>query len=160
MSRIALYPGSFDPPTKGHLDLIDRAARLVDRLVVAVVINPSKQPLFSVTERLELLRTAVGANPKVEFASFEGLLASYARSIGAQALVRGLRAAGDFEYELQMALMNRHLEPELETIFLASAPGLTYVSASLVREVARFGGDVSNLVHPAVAKALRKRLES
>lgn len=157
MSRIALYPGSFDPPTKGHEDLIRRAARLADRVVVAIAVNPNKQPLFSVAERLDLLRQSVGDEPGVEFANFEGLLADYARQIGAHFVVRGLRAVGDFEYEFQMALMNRHLWSGLETVFMVPASGLTYVSASLVREVARFGGDVSALVHPAVADALTKR---
>ncbi len=157
MSRIALYPGSFDPPTKGHHDLIRRAARLADRVVVAIAVNPAKQPLFSVEERLDLLRQTVGEVPGVEFAHFEGLLADYARRIGAGFVVRGLRTAGDFDYELQMALMNRQLWSGLETVFLAPASDLTYVSASLAREVARFGGDVSPLVDPAVAAALVKR---
>ena len=157
MSRIALYPGSFDPPTKGHEDLIRRAARLADRVVVAIAVNPTKQPLFSVAERLELLRLTVGDEPGVEFAHFEGLLVDYARQIGAQFVIRGLRAVGDFDYEFQMALMNRQLWSGLETVFLVPASGLTYVSASLVREVARFGGDVSPLVHPAVGSALAKR---
>ena len=154
MSRIALYPGSFDPPTRGHEDLIRRAARLADTLVVAVVGNPSKQPVFTVEERVELLRATVGDLPNVRFDSFQGLLADYAGTLGAQLLVRGIRAVGDFEYEFQMAMMNRQLQPGLETVFLAPASGLTYVSASLVREVARLGGDVSPLVHPAVGKAL------
>ncbi len=157
MSRIALYPGSFDPPTRGHEDLIRRAAILADELVVAVVGNPSKQPAFTTAERLDLLRATVGDLPNVRFDAFEGLLADYARRIGAQFLVRGLRAVGDFEYEYQMALMNRQLHPGLETIFLVPASGLTYVSASLVREVARFGGDVGPLVHPVVAAALARR---
>lgn len=157
MTRIALYPGSFDPPTRGHEDLIRRAVRLADRLVVAIAINPAKQPLFPVEERLDLLRTVLGQDARISVDSFEGLLAHYARRIGASFLVRGLRAAGDFEYELQMALMNRQLEPGLETLFLVPASGLTYVSASLVREVARFGGNVGELVHPAVAAALARR---
>lgn len=157
MTRIALYPGSFDPPTRGHEDLIRRAVRLADRLVVAIAINPTKQPLFPVEERLDLLRTVLGQDARISIDSFEGLLADYARRIGASFLVRGLRAAGDFEYELQMALMNRQLEPGLETLFLVPASGLTYVSASLVREVARFGGNVGELVHPAVAAALARR---
>jgi pantetheine-phosphate adenylyltransferase len=157
MSRIALYPGSFDPPTLGHHDLITRAAQLADRLVVAVAVNPAKKPLFTTEERLDLLRRTMGTDRRVSYDSFEGLLATYAKGIGATFLVRGVRGAGDFEYELQMALMNRHLHPGLETVFLAPASGLTYVSASLVREVAQFGGDVSKLVHPIVADALAKR---
>jgi pantetheine-phosphate adenylyltransferase len=157
MTKVALYPGSFDPPTLGHLDLIHRAARLADRLVVAVVTNPKKQPAFSVAERLDLLKRSIGANPAITFDTLDGLLAQYARTLGATLLVRGVRAAGDFEYELQMAMMNRHLNPDLETVFLAPAPGLTHVSASLVREVAQFGGDVTGLVPPPVAEALARR---
>lgn len=157
MTKVALYPGSFDPPTLGHLDLIHRAAGLADRLVVAVVTNPNKQPAFSVAERLDLLKRSIGANPSIEFGALDGLLAQYARTLGATLLVRGVRAAGDFEYELQMAMMNRHLNPDLETVFLAPAPGLTHVSASLVREVAQFGGDVTGLVPPPVAEALARR---
>lgn len=157
MSRIALYPGSFDPPTLGHHDLITRAAQLADRLVVAVAVNPAKHPLFTTEERLDLLKRSIGADSRVSFVAFEGLLADYAKRIGASFIVRGVRAAGDFEYELQMALMNRHLHTGLETVFLVPASGLTYVSASLVREVARFGGDVTQLVHPVVAEALARR---
>lgn len=157
MSRIALYPGSFDPPTLGHHDLISRAVQLADRLVVAVAINPTKEPLFTTEERLDLLRRTIGSDPRISFDAFEGLLADYAKRIGATFLVRGLRAVGDFEYEFQMALMNRQLHHGLETVFLVPASGLTYVSASLVREVARFGGDVTQLVHPLVAAALARR---
>jgi len=157
MTRIAIYPGSFDPPTRGHEDLIRRSLLLSDRLIVAVAVNVSKQPLFSVEERLSMLRTAVGTDPRIEFVAFEGLLADFARRVGASVVVRGLRAVSDFEYEFQMALMNRQLHPSLETVFLVPALDLTYLSSSLVREVARFGGDVSALVHPAVAEALRAR---
>ncbi|HOX20515.1 MAG TPA: pantetheine-phosphate adenylyltransferase [Gemmatimonadales bacterium] len=157
MTRIAIYPGSFDPPTRGHEDLIRRSLLLSDRLIVAVAVNVSKQPLFGVEERLAMLRTAVGQDPRIEFVSFEGLLADFARRVGASVVVRGLRAVSDFEYEFQMALMNRQLHPSLETVFLVPALDLTYLSSSLVREVARFGGDVSALVHPAVAEALRAR---
>ncbi len=157
MTRIAIYPGSFDPPTKGHEDLIRRSLTLADRVVVAVAVNPNKQPLFSVEERLEMLRAAVGDEPRVSFEAFEGLLVEFARRIGATMVVRGLRAVSDFEYEFQMALMNRQLHPSLETVFLVPALALTYLSSSLVREVARYGGDVSALVSPAVAKALAWR---
>ena len=155
--RIAIYPGSFDPPTRGHEDLIRRSLALCDRLIVAVAMNSSKQPLFSVEERQELLRTAVGANRAVSVQSFDGLLVDFARSVGATMVVRGLRAVSDFEYEFQMALMNRQLHSELETVFLVPAVDLTYLSSSLVREVARYGGDISPLVHPAVAEALARR---
>ena len=160
MTRIAIYPGSFDPPTRGHEDLIRRALGLADRVVVAVAVNLAKQPLFSLSERLALLRTVIGTEPRVEITSFEGLLAEYARKSGAAMVVRGLRAAGDFEYELQMALMNRQLNPGLETVFLAPAAHLTFVSSTLVREVAQFGGNLGDLVHPAVSDALRMRFSA
>jgi len=157
MTRIAVYPGSFDPPTRGHEDLVRRSLGLADQLVVAVATNPGKQPLFSVEERLEMLRAAVGGDPRVSLQSFDGLLAEFAKRVGATIIVRGLRAVSDFEYEFQMALMNRQLHPSLETVFLVPAVDLTYLSSSLVREVARFGGDVASLVHPAVAAALSRR---
>ena len=157
MTRIAIYPGSFDPPTRGHEDLIRRSLLLTYRLIVAVAINSAKQPLFTPDERLAMLRAATGGDPRIEFVAFEGLLAEFAQRVGASVVVRGLRAVSDFEYEFQMALMNRQLHPSLETVFLVPALDLTYLSSSLVREVARFGGDVSTLVHPAVAKALRDR---
>ena len=155
--RIAIYPGSFDPPTRGHDDLIRRSLRLCDSLVVAVAINGSKQPLFTVDERLELLSAMIGGQAGVAIETFDGLLVDFARRRGASIVVRGLRAVSDFEYEFQMALMNRHLHDELETVFLVPAVDLTYLSSSLVREVARFGGDVSTLVHPHVAAALARR---
>ena len=157
MTRTAIYPGSFDPLTKGHEDLIRRSLSLADRVIVAVAVHPSKQPLFPVAERLALLQTAMGDDPRVAFESFDGLLAEFAKKVGASIVVRGLRAVSDFEYEFQMALMNRQLHPSLETVFLVPAVDLTYLSSSLVREVARYGGDVSALVHPAVAAALVRR---
>ncbi len=157
MTRIAIYPGSFDPPTKGHEDLIRRSLALADRVIVAVAVNVAKQALFSVEERLDMLRGAVGDDTRVSFESFDGLLADFARRVEASVVVRGLRAVSDFEYEFQMALMNRQLHPALETVFLVPALDLTYLSSSLVREVARFGGDVSALVHPSVAAALAIR---
>src|SRR5690606_12373701 len=152
-----LYPGSFDPPTRGHEDLIHRSLALCDKLIVAVAINASKQPLFSVPERLELLRASAGDDPRIVYESFDGLLVEFARSRGATIVVRGLRAVSDFDYEFQMALMNRQLQNQIETVFLVPAVDLTYLSSSLVREVARYGGDVSSLVHPAVASALAAR---
>jgi pantetheine-phosphate adenylyltransferase len=157
MTRTAIYPGSFDPLTKGHEDLIRRSLSLADRIIVAVAVHPSKQPLFPVAERLALLQAAMGDDPRVAFESFDGLLAEFAKKVGASIVVRGLRAVSDFEYEFQMALMNRQLHPSLETVFLVPAVDLTYLSSSLVREVARYGGDVSALVHPAVAAALVRR---
>ena len=159
MTRIALYPGSFDPPTRGHEDLIRRSLALADRVIVAVAANSAKQPLFSVEERREMLRAAVGAEPRISVETFEGLLADFAKQAGASVVVRGLRAVSDFEYEFQMALMNRQLHPSLETVFLVPAVDLTYLSSSLVREVARYGGDVSALVHPVVAKALARKFQ-
>jgi pantetheine-phosphate adenylyltransferase len=158
MSHIALYPGSFDPPTRGHEDLIRRSLLLADRVVVAVAVNAAKQPLFTVEERLEMLRAVVGDEPRAEIRSFNGLLAEFARGVGATMVVRGLRAVSDFEYEFQMALMNRQLNVELETVFLVPDLGLTFLSSSLVREVARFGGDVRAFVHPAVERALRAKM--
>ncbi len=160
MTRIAVYPGSFDPPTKGHEDLVRRSLALADHLIVAVAINVVKQPLFSVEERLEMLRASVGDDSRVSFQAFDGLLAEFAKRVGATIIVRGLRAVSDFEYEFQMALMNRQLHPSLETVFLVPAVDLTYLSSSLVREVAKFGGDVTPLVHPKVAAALIRRFRS
>jgi pantetheine-phosphate adenylyltransferase len=157
MTRIAIYPGSFDPPTRGHEDLIRRAAALADQLIVAVAINPNKAPLFSVEERLVMLQEIVGAETHVELASFAGLLADFARDRGACIVIRGLRAVSDFEYEFQMALMNRTLNQELETVFLVPSVDLTYLSSSMVREVARFGGKLDGLVSPPVARVLRAR---
>ena len=157
MTRIAIYPGSFDPPTRGHEDLIRRALALADRLIVAVAINPNKEPLFSVDERLRLLKIAAANDPRIELASFSGLLADFARDRQANMVIRGLRAISDFEYEFQMALMNRKLNDTLETVFLVPAVDLTYLSSSLVREVARFGGSLDGLVSPSVADALKAR---
>ena len=157
MTRIALYPGSFDPPTRGHEDLIRRSLLLADRVIVAVAVNAAKQPLFTPEERLDMLHQAIGDDHRIEFEAFEGLVADYAKRVGASILVRGLRAVGDFEYEFQMALMNRQLNAGLETVFLVPAQGLSYISSSLVREVARYGGNVSALVHPSVAAALSRR---
>ena len=156
MSRKAVYPGSFDPITKGHEDLIHRSLGFVDHIVVAVAVNVAKQPLFTFDERVALIRECV-PDKRVEVQSFDGLLVDFAKKVGATVIVRGLRAVSDFEYEFQMALMNRNLGPHIETVFLVPAFDLTYLSSSLVREVARFGGDVSALVHPAVQKALKKK---
>lgn len=157
-SRIAIYAGSFDPITRGHEDLMHRSLEFVDRLVVAVAVNSAKTPLFTVEERVELIRTSVRHEPRIEVHSFDGLLVDFARQVKASLLIRGLRAVSDFEYEYQMALMNRHLSPKLETVFMVPSLDTTYISASLVREVARYGGKVSDLVHPVVAEALKERL--
>lgn len=160
MPKVALYAGSFDPITNGHADLIRRSLRFVDRLVVGVAVNISKQPLFSIEERIALIRAALDDDPRVEVRSFRGLVVDFAREADAQIVLRGLRAVADFEYEYQMALMNRHLAPMLETMFMVPSLEVSYVSSSLVREVARFGGDIDALVHPAVARALREKYES
>lgn len=154
MNRIAIYPGSFDPLTNGHEDIIRRSLKLVDRLIVAVAINPAKKPLLSVDIRIKLMETVLEGLDGVECTSFDGLLADFAESHGATIVVRGLRAVSDFEFEFQMALMNRKLKDDLETIFLIPALNQTFLSSSLVREVARFGGDVSSFVHPVVEGAL------
>jgi pantetheine-phosphate adenylyltransferase len=156
--RVAIYAGSFDPITRGHEDIMVRSLEFVERLVVAVATNVAKQPLFSLRERVDLVRAAMADRPQVEVRAFDGLLVDFARQAGASLLIRGLRAVSDFEYEYQMALMNRHLSPRLETVFMIPSLETTYISASLVREVARFGGDVSSLVHPEVARALRAKL--
>lgn len=156
--RTAIYAGSFDPPTRGHEDLMRRGLEFVDRLIVAVATNSAKQPLFSIDERVELLKTVMHDEPRIEVKSFGGLLVDFARQEDANLLIRGLRAVSDFEYEYQMALMNRHLLPRLETVFMVPSLDTTYISASLVREVARYGGDVSTLVHPIVATAMRAKI--
>ena len=158
-SRIAIYAGSFDPITRGHEDLMHRSLEFVDRLVVAVATNSAKTPLFTVDERVALIRATVEHEPRIEVHSFGGLLVDFASQVNASLLIRGLRAVSDFEYEYQMALMNRHLSPKLETVFMVPSLDTTYISASLVREVARYGGNVSDLVHPVVAAALRDRLD-
>jgi pantetheine-phosphate adenylyltransferase len=160
MPRIAIYAGSFDPITRGHEDLIRRSLSFVDRLIVAIAVNPSKQPLFTFEERAEFIREAVGDDSRVEVHQFQGLLVDFAHQMGARLFIRGLRAVSDFEYEYQMALMNRHLSSELETVFMVPSLDTTYISASLVREVARFGGKLEGLVHPRVAEALRAKFET
>jgi pantetheine-phosphate adenylyltransferase len=157
MNVTAIYAGSFDPITRGHEDLMRRSLEFVDRLVVAVAVNSSKQPLFTVDERLELIRTAVADEPRIDVRQFTGLLVDFANAVGARIVIRGLRAVSDFEYEFQMALMNRHLSGHLETVFMVPSLDMTYVSSSIVREVARYGGDVSALVHPRVAEAMRRK---
>jgi pantetheine-phosphate adenylyltransferase len=160
MPRIAIYAGSFDPITQGHQDLIQRSLEFVDRLVVAVATNVAKQPLFTVDERVRFIEAALGEDERIDVRHFEGLLVDFAREVGARLIIRGLRAVSDFEYEYQMALMNRHLSPRLETVFMVPSLDTTYISASMVREVARFQGDVTGLVHPVVARALRTKFNA
>ncbi len=155
--RVAIYAGSFDPITKGHEDLMRRSLNFVDRLIVAVAVNSGKQPLFSVEERVKLLNDVLDDEPKIEVHSFTGLLVDFARTVDASLIIRGLRAVSDFEYEYQMALMNRHLSPNIETVFMVPSLDTTYISATLVREIARYGGDISGLVPAAVAHALKRK---
>jgi len=155
---IAVYPGSFDPITNGHLDLVERGARLCDRLIVAVLENESKQPLFTVAERMEMLREAVRDYANVEVGSFDGLLVDYARQKGATAIVRGIRAISDYEHELQMALMNRRLCPSVETVFLMSSEAYSFISSRIVKELIRLGGNLTGLVPPSVEVRLRNRV--
>lgn len=154
----AIYPGSFDPITSGHLDLIARGSRLVDRLIVAILRNETKQPLFSVEERAEMLAQVLKPYPNVEVGSFEGLTVAYAAERGASLILRGIRAISDYEYELQMALMNRRLQPEIDTVFLMAAETYSFVSSKLVKEVASLGGNITGLVPPIVEERLRRRL--
>lgn len=154
----ALVPGSFDPPTKGHLDVVERCVPLFDRVVVGVVHNPSKTPLFTADERVKLLERCTNEWPNVTVASFEGLLVDYALEIGAKTVVKGLRAVTDFDYEIQMSQMNRHLSGDVVSLFVATKPEYGYLSSSLVKEVARLGGSVDALVPEPVAAALKERL--
>ena len=155
--RRAIYPGSFDPVTNGHLDVIERGRKLFDEVVVAVAHNEGKQALFSLEERLELLEATIGKMENVRIAQFDGLLVEFAVTQQASAVIRGLRAVSDFEFEFQMALMNRKLEGAVETIFLMPKEEYTYLSSRIIKEIARLGGDVSTFVPPAVAKALAKK---
>lgn len=157
ISLTAIYPGSFDPITSGHLDLIARGARLADRLVVAILRNENKQPLFSIEERADMLREVLSGYPNVEVDSFDGLLVDYAAKRNAGLILRGIRAISDYEYELQMALMNRRLRPEIETVFLMSGEAYSFISSRLVKEIIRFGGNISGLVPPAVEARLKNR---
>jgi pantetheine-phosphate adenylyltransferase len=156
-NRIALYPGSFDPPTNGHLSIIQRGLKMFDGLIVAVLNNPAKDAVFSVEERVELLRGAVNGNPRVQLKTFSGLLVKFAQQEGVITVLRGLRAVSDFEYEFQMANMNRKLYPEMETLFMMTGEDYFYISSRFVRDVASLGGDVTGLVPPNVLAALRRR---
>lgn len=160
MRRLAICPGSFDPPTLGHLDVIERASRLFDELVVAVGVNSTKKPLLTTEQRLEGLRLATAHLPNVTVASFNGLLVNFVEEQGAKAIVRGLRATADFEYEFQIAMVNRRLRKEIETVFLMTKWEHSYLSSSIVREVALLGGDYATMVHPGVAEVMRQALSS
>ena len=156
-NRIAVYPGTFDPITNGHVDLVSRAANLFDKIIVGVAESPGKSPALPLDERVKLTRIALSEVPNVEVLGFDSLLAHFVQEIGAGVLLRGLRAVSDFEYEFQLASMNRHLIPNVETLFLTPAEQHSFLSSTLVREIARLGGDVSGFVHPQVAAALAAR---
>lgn len=155
--RIALYPGSFDPMTRGHLDIIERAGAIFDRVIVAVLENPAKSTLFTTTERVELIRASVDPHACVEVATFAGLTVDYAKQVGAAAIVRGLRVTSDFESEFQMTLMNRRLNPDVHTVFLMTSFSNVFISSSIIKEVFRLGGAIDDTVPPACAQALRRK---
>jgi len=160
MSAKAIYPGTFDPPTNGHVDIIQRGAKIFDHLTVAILVNPVKNPLFTPEERVEMLNEIVASIGNVSVATFDGLMVEFARRHGATAVLRGIRAISDYEHEFQMALMNRRLAPEVETVFLQPAGRYSFVSSRMVKEVFSFGGDVSGLVPPNVLKRLRTRIKN
>ena len=158
MNVKALYPGTFDPPTNGHVDLIQRGSKLFEHLTVGILMNPIKNPLFTVEERVEMLSEATRSMDNVSVATFDGLMVDFARQLGAMAVLRGIRAISDYEHEFQMALMNRRLAPEIETVFLQPAGRYSFISSRMLKEVFSFGGDVSGLVPPNVLKRLRGRI--
>ena len=158
MTTTAIYPGTFDPITKGHIDLVIRASKLFERVIVAVAINPSKEPIFSLQERVDLAEQTLAGLNNVEVCGFKGLLVEVAKEKGADVILRGLRAVSDFEHEFQLAGMNRKMQPDIETLFLTPAEQFTYISSSLVREIAVLGGDVSDFVAPCVVDALKEKL--
>lgn len=155
--RIALYPGSFDPVTRGHLDILDRASLIFDRVVIGVLQNPAKSPLFTTEERVDLIRRSIDGNSHIDLGTFDGLTVDYAQSVGAIAIVRGLRVTSDFENEFQMTLMNRRLNPDVHTVFLMTSFSNVFISSSIVKEVFRLGGTIDDAVPPACAEALRRK---
>jgi pantetheine-phosphate adenylyltransferase len=155
---VAIYPGSFDPITSGHLDVIERGSRMFSRVIVAILQNESKQPLFTVAERMEMLRESLAGFQGVEVDAFQGLLADYALKKGANVILRGIRAISDYEYELQMALMNRRLQPGLETVFVPASETFSFISSKMVKEVISLGGNITGLVPPLVEDRLRRRI--
>ena len=158
MTTTAVYPGTFDPITNGHTDLVERAKRFFDRVVIGVAASPSKGPLFSTEERVDLAERVFADNPGVEVRGFDSLLVNFAREVNSKVLLRGLRAVSDFEYEFQLASMNRRLASDIETVFLTPAEQRAFISSSLVREICRYGGDVSGFVHPLVEAALIEKM--
>jgi pantetheine-phosphate adenylyltransferase len=159
MNRSAVYPGTFDPITRGHEDLVRRAATIFDRIVIAIAVNPGKAPLFSADERVALARGVLADVPGVEVASYTGLTVDFAREHGLTVIIRGLRAVSDFEFEFQLANMNRHISPGMETVFLTPKEQFTFISSTLVREIATLGGDVSKFVHPLVKDAFKSQVK-
>lgn len=157
MQRIAIYPGSFDPVTNGHIDIAQRGLKLFDRIIIAILHNPGKQSLFSVEERLEMLNESLSDTANIEFDTFDGLLVDYARKRRAIAVLRGMRAVSDFEYEFQLALMNRKLNRDVETVFLMTGLRWIFTSSSIIKEAARFGGDVSDMVPPGVNQRIKAK---
>ena len=160
MQRIAIYPGSFDPVTNGHIDIAERGLKLFDRIIIAILLNPGKQSLFSVEERLEMLNESMPGNSNIEFDTFDGLLVDYARKRKASAVLRGMRAVSDFEYEFQLALMNRKLNRDIETVFLMTGLRWIFTSSSIIKEAARFGGDISDMVPPGVNRRIKAKYGS
>ncbi len=156
--KLAIYPGTFDPVTNGHLDIVERAVQLFDAVTIAVTTNPAKNPLFTVAERIAMFREATGHLPRIEVESFSGLLVEYAAARGASVMIRGLRAISDFEYEFQMALINRKISRGLDTVFLMASEKYTYLNSTIVKEVARLGGDVSCFVPASVNERIRQKL--
>jgi pantetheine-phosphate adenylyltransferase len=159
-ARVALFPASFDPVTNGHLDIIRRSLHVFDHLIVAIAHNVAKAGTFTVEERLEILSNVLGEEPRIEITAFEGLLVDFCRRAGAGVVIRGLRAMSDYEYEFEMALMNKHLNPDIETVFMMASQEYLYVSSSRLKELARFGGDVGDFVPPIVEKRLREKLQA
>ena len=160
MSATAIYPGTFDPVTRGHIDICQRALTMFDRVVIGVADSPAKQPFFDINERLDMLQTVFADDDRFEIRRFSGLLIDFARESGAEVIIRGLRAISDFEYEVQLAGMNRSLAPEIETVFLTAAQRYAFVSSSLVREIARLDGDVSEFLHPEILRRLTAKLQA
>ena len=159
MKKTAIYPGSFDPPTNGHIDIIERGLKLFDTIIVAILINPAKKSLFTVEERIELLKKSLNDQSNIEVDAYSGLLVDYAAQRNAQALLRGMRAVSDFEYEFQLALMNRSLNREIQTVFLMTGLRWIYISSSIVKEAALFGGDVESMVPPIVNQELKEKFK-
>lgn len=156
--KIGVYPGSLDPITNGHVDLVQRGLRLFDRIIIAVAPNVNKSPFFTLEERVDLIRQVIGDNPRIEVDIIEGLLVDYARKKGASAVIRGLRAVSDFEYEFQLALMNRKMDADFETVFLMPSARYTYLSSSIIKEVAKFGGSLKDMVPEVVERKLKEKM--